>query len=188
MWAPDALVVPDGSDFVGIYFNTVTPAPGREAFHLFLLGPDTKNFFEGRVGIGTQNPETELHVVGTLTATSKNFQIAHPVEPKSKVLVHSALEGPEIAVYYRGEARLVNGEATVALPAYFEALTRKDQRTIQLTPVGGFAPLYVTSGVEGGRFSVRTDSGSADQRFYWEVKAIRADVAPLVIEKPVAKR
>ncbi len=39
-------------------------------------------------------------------------------------------------------------------------------------------------GVQGGRFTVRTASGgNPAQRFYWEVKAVRADVAPLQVEK-----
>jgi hypothetical protein len=62
-------------------------------------------------------------------------------------------------------------------------LTRKEQRTVQLTPIDGWAPLYVARGVEG-RFTVRTaNGGNPTQRFYWEVKAVRADVAPLVVEK-----
>lgn len=113
----------------------------------------------------------------------KNFQIAHPVEPDRKLLVHSALEGPEVAVFYRGEAQLVSGEIVVTLPAYFEALTRKDGRTVQLTPIGGFAPLYIAGEVDEGRFTVRTESGNPTQHFYWEVKAVRVDIPALVVEK-----
>jgi hypothetical protein len=138
----------------------------------------------GNVGIGTPSPTSLLHVNGTLTATSKNFQIDHPLEPDKKLLVHSALEGPEVAVYYRGEAQLVNGEAVISLPSYFEALTRKENRTVQLTSIKGWAPLYVADEIEDGRFAVRTgDGGNSNQRFYWEVKAVRADVAPLIVEK-----
>jgi hypothetical protein len=35
-----------------------------------------------------------------------------------------------------------------------------------------------------GRFTVRTaGGGSPGQRFYWDVKAVRADGDPLVVEK-----
>lgn len=102
--------------------------------------------------------------------------------------MHSALEGPEVGVYYRGEARLVNGSAGITLPPYFEALTRKDQRTVQLTPIGGSTLLYEATEVEGGTFTVRADSGNSAQRFYWEVKAVRADLAPLVVERPAESR
>jgi hypothetical protein len=143
---------------------------------------------DGRVGIGKSNPTTLLDVAGVITGTQKNFQIPHPLDPESKVLIHSSLEGPEVGVYYRGEAQLVTGQAEVLLPAYFEALTRKERRTVQLTPLDGWSPLYVIGGVQSGKFLVRTAAGGdPSQRFYWEVKATRADVAPVQVErvKPV---
>ena len=35
----------------------------------------------------------------------------------------------------------VRGEAIVVLPPYFEALTRRDRRTVQLTARGRWSPL-----------------------------------------------
>jgi hypothetical protein len=105
----------------------------------------------GNVGIGTTSPTSLLHVNGTFTATSKNFQIDHPLAPDKKLLVHSALEGPEVAVYYRGEARLTNGEVVIALPSYFEALTFKEKRTVQITPIKGWSPLYVADDIQDGQ-------------------------------------
>jgi hypothetical protein len=136
---------------------------------------------------GTSAGRMWLDKNGTLTATTKNFQIAHPLNPGDS-LVHSVLEGPEIAVYYRGEAELDQGETTVALPRYFEALTRREGRTVQLTAVGGWSPLYVVGDIEGGTFRVRAQGGNPRQRFFWEVKAVRADVAPLVVERTIATR
>ena len=161
----------------------VSTSPGGEPLDGNTVMVMTRN---SNVGIGTTTPTSRLHVVGDFTATgTKNFQIAHPVEPDRKLLVHSALEGPEVAVYYRGEAQLAEGQVSLVLPAYFEALTRREQRTVQLAPIEGWAPLYVERGVQERRFTVRTaNGGNPAQRFYWEVKAVRADVAPLVVEQP----
>ncbi len=79
--------------------------------------------------------------------------------------------------------QLANGTTTVLLPAYFEALTRKENRTVQLTAKNGWSPLYVDGEVVNGKFTVKADSGNPHQQFFWEVKAVRADVAPLVVEK-----
>ena len=136
----------------------------------------------GNVGIGTTSPSTALQVVGTITGTTKNFEIDHPTKPGMK-LVHSTIEGPEVAVFYRGESKLADGKAVIVLPQYFEALTRKEGRTVQLTAKNGWSPLWVDGGIVNGRFTVGADSGKPDQEFYWEVKAVRADVEPLVVEK-----
>ncbi|MBM3221008.1 MAG: hypothetical protein FJZ38_20415 [Candidatus Rokubacteria bacterium] len=105
--------------------------------------------------------------------------------PTTHVLIHSAVEGPEAAVYYRGVAELASGEAVVTLPPYFEARVRPEDRTVQLTPVAGWSPLYVVSDIANGQFTVRTTrQGNASQRFYWEVKGVRSDLLPLTAEAP----
>lgn len=126
--------------------------------------------------------------VNSLSATTKNFVIDDPLDPENKQLIHSTLEGPEIAVFYRGEAQLQNGKAEVVLPDYFEALTRKDGRTVLLTPkfdnLDELISQLAASGVENGKFKVKTiDGQNPSQKFYWEVKAVRADVAPLEVER-----
>ncbi|MCB0168681.1 MAG: hypothetical protein KDI79_30925 [Anaerolineae bacterium] len=122
----------------------------------------------------------------SLDAKVKNFLIDHPLSPKHKSLAHSVLEGPEIAVFYRGKAELSDGQVMVVLPNYFEALTRVENRTVLLTPIfEDNAPISMlaTSEVEDGQFMVKMiDDQNPFQKFYWEVKAIRADVPPLDVE------
>jgi hypothetical protein len=122
-----------------------------------------------------------LYVGGTLYASGgKSFLIPHPLAPRNKMLVHGAVEGPEFAVYYRGQSQLSDGRVSVALPDYFEALTRPEDRTVQLTCVGDYSPLFVSSAPANGQLEVRTTAqGNPSQAFYWEVKAVRADVARL---------
>ncbi len=73
--------------------------------------------------------------------------------------------------------------AIIQLPDYFESLTRKEGRTVQLTAKNGWSPLYVDGNVEDGKFIVKTtEYGNGEQEFFWEVKAVRADVELLQAE------
>ena len=147
---------------------------------------------QGQVGIGTLNPAYALDVNGSINATSavsavtKNFVIDHPLDPQGKQLIHGSLEGPETAVFYRGHAQLSDGQATIVLPAYFEALTRKENRTVLLTPKFTAAErisMLAASEIQDGKFTVRsTTNANPSQDFYWEVKAVRADVQVLKAE------
>jgi hypothetical protein len=92
---------------------------------------------------------------------------------------------------YNGVATLdYNGEATVQLPDWFEALNR-DFR-YQLTCVGGYAPVYVASKVSGNEF--RIAGGRAGLEISWQVTGIRHDAyanahrIPVEEEKPAKER
>lgn len=142
----------------------------------------------GNVGIGTTIPTAKLHVVGNFRATgSKSFVIDHPLDPVGKQLIHATLEGPEVAVFYRGEGQLTNGEAVVKLPGYFEPLTRLENRTVLLTPKldgENAVSMLAASEVQKNMFTVRAiDDKNPSQRFYWEVKAVRADIQALEPEE-----
>jgi hypothetical protein len=59
-------------------------------------------------------------------------------------------------------------------------LTRKEGRTIQLTPKGREPYLLSATEVSEGKFKVYGTKPEGE--FFWEVKAIRADVEPLKVE------
>ncbi|MDD5775214.1 MAG: hypothetical protein PHS64_04665, partial [Candidatus Omnitrophica bacterium] len=116
----------------------------------------------------------------------KTFIIDNPLD-MSKYLIHTTLEGPENAVFYRGEARLKRGVAEIVLPEYFEALTREESRTVLLTSVfqdvNEQCSSLAASKVKDGRFSVKAiDGNNLQQSFYWEVKAVRRDVPILLVQ------
>jgi len=115
----------------------------------------------------------------------KTFIIDHPTD-QDRHLVHAALEGPEGAVFYRGSAQLENGRIEISLPPYFEALTKEQDRTIQLTNIDGFDRLAIQSldGVKitNGAFVVISEQPQSSQQFDWNVTAVRADGPPLEVE------
>jgi hypothetical protein len=153
-------------------------------------------YAKGSLNFATSGPEEELTnrmVIDSngdvtifknlnLSGGSKNFLIDYPGRPGVK-LVHAAIEGPEAAVYYRGEGQLSQGEAEIVLPEYFEKLTRREGRTIQLTGIDGFDKLAVKTKngvqIKDGKFVVYSDNSGSAQKFNWEVKAVRADISEL---------
>lgn len=145
----------------------------------------------GRARLWSGNDKVTVTTAGALTAATKNFRINHPLDPDRRFLIHACLEGPEHAVYYRGQGRLRGGHARVQLPDYFEALVRPDGRTVIVTSCcEANEPISVlaASGIVNGAFNVRAaDDRNPEQLFYWEVKAVRADVEPLETEEHKAE-
>jgi hypothetical protein len=124
-----------------------------------------------------------MHVTGTLSKAAGSFKIDHPLDPKGKWLSHSFVESPDMMNVYNGNAVLDGrGEATVALPDYFTALTR-DFR-YQLTPIGAHAPVYVAGEVDDNEF--RIAGGTPGLKVSWQVTGIRQDTYaaahPIVVE------
>lgn len=73
-----------------------------------------------------------------------SFVQNHP-EDDSMVVVYTAPEGDEVAVYTRGTARLTDGVATVKLGETFPLVSNPDLGlTVHLTPIGEAIPLAVT--------------------------------------------
>lgn len=156
-----------------------------------IIVPGTTSTVNMGIGIYPA-PDYALHINGSVAATgTKNFDIADPrYKDESKRLVHAAIEGPEAAVFYRGEVKLQNGGATVTLPDYFEALTRKENRTVQLTPKfeNSTEPLcpVAASDVTDGAFVIRAlaaNPAACSHKVYWEVKGERGDIGKLKPEQ-----
>jgi hypothetical protein len=129
-----------------------------------------------------------VRVTGTLTYASAAAIIDHPADPEHKILRQPFVESSEMLLIYKGRARLENGQATVALPDYFEALVHHEGREIILTCVKGYSPLYLDGDITDGRFTVRTvEGGIQDQEFSWVVYGTRNDAwarqNPVVVEE-----
>src|SRR4029077_12231115 len=75
---------------------------------------------------------------------AKYFVEPHATDP-SKVVRFVALEGNESGTYFRGTASTVEGEAVIDVPEDFRMVTDSEGLTVQLTPVGRSASLFVVS-------------------------------------------
>lgn len=76
---------------------------------------------------GLGDVTTEVNLAKALPA--KPFDIPHPSKPNHR-LRHVAIEGPEIAVFYRGR---LDGEHIIYLPEYWKDLVDENSITVQLT-------------------------------------------------------
>ena len=113
------------------------------------------------------------HTTGTSTKGSGGFKIDHPLDPENRYLYHSSVESPDMLNVYNGNVILgADGEATVKLPDYFEAVN-KDFR-YQLTPIGTPGPnLYISEEISENYFKIA--GGESGMKVSWQVTGIRKD-------------
>jgi hypothetical protein len=114
-----------------------------------------------------------VFVSGTLSKSGGTFQIDHPQDPENKYLIHSFVESPDMMNIYNGNITTdMNGEATVTMPGYFEALNM-DFR-YQLTVLGpDFAQAIVAQKMENNQFKIKTDKPNTEVS--WQVTGVRND-------------
>ncbi len=140
---------------------------------VYASGGDLAGLFGGNVVI-----------TGTLAKGAGSFKIDHPLEPENKYLQHSFIESPDMMNVYNGNVALdENGEASVELPEYFQALN-SDFR-YQLTCIGGFAPVYIAEEICENRFKI--GGGKKGMKVSWQVTGTRhdayAEANRIVVEK-----
>ena len=154
---------------VSIFSNSGTGYTGG-------LWINTINGSTTRVGIGLSNPQFELEINGEISATNKSFVIDHPTKPDMK-LRYGSLEGPENGVYVRG---ILIGNNIIETPDYWVGLVDPDTFTVNLTPIGKFAHLYIEK-IEDYKVYVGNSSATNIHCFY-TVWAERKDIPKLVTE------
>ena len=107
-----------------------------------------------------------------MTPAGKAFKIDHPLDPENKYLYHSSVESPDMLNIYNGNTITnANGDATIVLPDYFEALNQ-DFR-YQLTVIGQFAQAIVAEEIRNNQFTIKTDRPNV--RVSWQVTGVRRD-------------
>jgi hypothetical protein len=146
------------------------------ASYISSSAPSNGLLVQGNVGIGTNYPSYALHVNGSIVGSYKSFLIDHPSK-EGKKLMHGCIEGPELAVYFRGKSNL----NLIKAPDYWEGLVDIDSMTVELTAIGANQNLYVSSIAENGDVTVDSNTDEPLNYFY-AVYAERKDVKKLEVE------
>ncbi len=150
--------------------NEVCPgAPGgsssiQAAGNMYLNG---ELFVQYGSGINVTNGN--IVAAGLSISGQKNFVEPHPSDP-SKEIVFTSLEGPEAGTYFRGTAKIVNGEAIIDVPEAFRLTTSPQGMTVQVTPIGDIAAL----GVMSKNLDRIVVHGTQDVEFDYMVNGVRA--------------
>jgi hypothetical protein len=90
-----------------------------------------------------------------------------------------SLEGPEAGTYFRGTGNFSDGNYVIEVPEDFRLVTDSEGLTVQLTPVGAPASMYVVS-EDLYHIVVHSDQ---DVKFHYMVNGVRAsfkDYQPIV--------
>ena len=118
---------------------------------------------------GLIKSNSEVMAGGHQLTVKKNFDIPHP-NIEGYRLRHCCVEGPEAAVYVRGNVHL---DGIIELPDYWQNFVDKETITVHLTPIGSYQELYVKEIQYGKRVIIRNAAGGAINAYY-QVWADRA--------------
>lgn len=177
----------------GVFAQT-TNAGGAKALWGLAQGANTFAVYGSAAGAGSWAGyfDGRVHVNGTLSKAAGSFKIDHPLDPANKYLSHSFVESPDMMNVYNGNVTLnSDGEATITLPDWFEALN-KDFR-YQLTAIGKPSPnIYIAQEIAGNKF--RIAGGAPGGKISWLVTGVRHDAyanahrIPVEEPKPVNEK
>jgi len=156
----------DGLGTLGISIqpNGVAGAAG------VLLNSSGSTIAEGRLGFSTLGTNYGVYAnTGNIGATgTKQFIVPHPSDP-SMVIRYVSLEGPEAGTYFRGRAKLEGRTTVIDVPESFRLVTEEDGLSVQVTPLGGPASLWIQE-IGLDRIVIR---GQRDLEFFYTVNGVR---------------
>ena len=144
---------------------------------------DGDAFFSGAVDCGNKGKLAARFAVAD--SKPKPFDIEHPTKGKGYRLRYACIEGPEVAVYYRGRLKESN---VIQLPYYWKDLVREDSVTVQLQPIGSnqnlviqeFNNEFIVIAEDSTNTDLITDLSTID--CFYHVYGERKDINPLIVE------
>lgn len=121
-------------------------------------------------------------ISGSLNATTKSFNITHPLDSKKR-LCYGSLESPYHGIRLTGKGTVINGICIVNLPNYICKLVKEDDSQIQITNIKHNKILWVDSiDIPLNQFTIKCEEIDFEYQFYWSFTAIRKDVDELIVE------
>ena len=110
---------------------------------------------------------------GYIIGSVKQFRMEHPLNPNQEIQ-YASIEGPEVAAYIRGTARLFNGEAIVRLPEHFALVVNDESLTVQVTPLTANSECLAVIGKSAQRIVVKElRGGTGNYEFDYMVQGVR---------------
>ena len=129
----------------------------------------------GSLTVSGTNVITEINVAKTLPA--KPFDIPHPSKPETHRLRYISLEGPEIAVYFRGKLEDTN---VIELPEYWKDLIHPESISVNLTPYGTYQELYVEKIVWGQQIIIKNRESGPTNCYFTSINIFMYMEIPLI--------
>jgi hypothetical protein len=173
----------------GAYVGVVLTFGPNGNWNTFLTAP-TGYPNHGALGVADAagNPQAGMAVdgsgYGVVWADIKNFRVPDPDDP-TRDIWYGCIEGPELAMYVRGTARLVNGRARIELPDHFRKLADEQGMTVQLTPLSPDSKglCVVRKGLDGIEVAELLN-GRGNYEFDWRVEAVRKEHRDFQVYRP----
>ena len=154
--------------------NTLSLMPGCAGVDVLRVQGDA--FFSGAVDCGNKGKLAARFAAAD--ASPKPFDLEHPTKGKGHRLRYACIEGPEVAVYYRG--RLKNSNK-IMLPYYWKDLVHEESITVQLQPIGDrHFHLNVVAFTNEWILLKEADDKPID--CFYHVYGERKDINPLITE------
>lgn len=176
------LTLPPGSvvaesaliSLANVSLNAAGP-DGDSAILFYDNGQEGSRFLRWTEMAGRFQMNADLQVVGNVTGTGHVGTIT-PLRLSNGAIVTvstAALEGTEVTVFARGSGRIINGNATIALPAAFTALVGEGPITAQVTLRSPGPALYVSEATAERLLVHATEGSPSGVTFDWFVQAPR---------------
>ncbi len=160
----------DESDLTNAYFGSLysTVDGNYKGYGLAIFGKDgvEPNWNTGQSICG-------FSADGVVYGKSKAFIVTDPTD-NSRKIQYTAIEGPEAAMYFRGEGKLVNEKSKIKLPAHFQALASDSGITVSLTPKSEKSLGLAVISVSNEEIIIQElYNGNGNYNFYYWITAIR---------------